>query len=146
MVAAGAVGASPVGFGVVLPRSPQAHDANLSIDIVAGSAVPGDSVILRNTSAQVIHIEQFTPGIIACRDSTFDLNKLCNNRSLELLPGQVISATVEQWQVLSAPLMRAYLQADASATVLSAHTDVISLAAMVNSTEAVVFQGNVALG
>ncbi len=144
MATAGAAGASPLALGAMLPGRKPAQGVHLSIDIVAGSAVPGDSVILRNSSTQLLRIEKFSPGIIACRDSIFDLNELCKNKSLELAPGQVVSATVEQWQVLSAPLMRAYLQADPSVTALSPHTDLISLAAMVNGTEAVVSQGNVA--
>lgn len=65
MAAIGVVGSSPAAHGAVLMAL--SDSADLQIGILAGKTIPGVNVILRNTTAEVLRIEAFQPGIIACR-------------------------------------------------------------------------------
>ena len=86
----------------------------LQIEILAGNAVPGDKVIMRNNTSTVMVIDQFTPAIVAFKESMIDLNMLFQDRAITIAPAQSLSATVAEWQLLAAPMFKEYLWADDS--------------------------------
>lgn len=142
MAAIGAVAPVPTALSAELMGQP--GSAELQIEILTGKAAPGDSVILRNTTTEMLRIESFQPGIIACRDSILDLNQLCKSHSLILQPMQVMPAALTRWQILAAPAMKhGYLLADDSATAVSADTDLVLLVAAVRGGNAIVASGDV---
>lgn len=117
----------------------------LQIDILAGAGVPGDSVILKNTSAQALTIDFFKPGIVVYKDSMLNLNELCADGPLMLQPGQIISKTIAEWQLLATPKLESYLLADAAAESVSATMDQLKLAATLKRSRAQVVMAQVAI-
>lgn len=102
-------------------------EAPLQIDIMMGNAVPGDTVIIRNTTSDDLTIKQFLPGVVTYKDSMFDLNMLLKQGNIQLAPEQVVAATVAEWQLLAVPQFTDYLWADEAAIELSKDTRVIKL-------------------
>ncbi len=151
MAASGLAAASPLALSAMLPatdgapvtKSPQS--AHLKIDILAGNSVPDDSIVLRNTTTDVLQISAFHPGVVACKDMVLDLNTLCRNQTLILQPGQVVSTTAAQWQEMAASESHEYLVADDSVTAISADTDLVSLLAVVDGNSATVMSSVVAI-
>ena len=145
MAAAGVAAVSPMALSAALPARKGAEaagngllDTHLQIDILAGRSVPEDSVILRNTTTDVLQINAFRPGVIAYKDSILDLNKLCSKQTLVLQPGQLVSFTARLWEEMADSAMHEYLLADNSASAISNDTDVLSLLAMIHDNNAIV--------
>ena len=103
------------------------QSAPLQIDIMAGNAVPGDTVIIRNTTPDDLAIEQFHPSVVTYKDSMFDMSTLLEEGNLHLAPKQIVAVTVTEWQLLAAPQFTDYLWADETAIELSKDTRVIQL-------------------
>ena len=101
--------------------------APLQIDIMAGNAVPGDTVIICNTTPDDLTIEQFHPSVVTYKDSMFDMSTLLEEGNLHLAPKQIVAVTVTEWQLLAAPQFTDYLWADEAAIELSKDTRVIQL-------------------
>lgn len=99
----------------------------LKIDILAGKAIPGDTVIMRNNTSTTMVIDRFMPGIVAFKDSMIDLNMLFQGSKIIIEPQRAMSATVAEWQLLAVPMFKEYLWADDSAIELSGDTHVVML-------------------
>lgn len=100
---------------------------SIQVDILAGKAIPGDTVILRNNTSAAMVFDHFTPGIVAFMGSMIDLNMLFQNGPLTIEPQQVMSATVAEWQLLAVPTLKEYLWAGDSAIQLTGDTHVVRL-------------------
>ncbi|MEM7257129.1 MAG: hypothetical protein AAF404_07050 [Pseudomonadota bacterium] len=110
----------------------QKYNGSLHIDILSGNSIPGDSIIIRNTTSRVFHLTHFSPGVVAYQGSIIDLNELCTTQPLTIAADGLYSSTLATWQVLSTDTIGNYLCADSCASSLTDDTDLLSLAADVH--------------
>lgn len=130
-----------------LPMAKPRTSMALEIHIINGTAVPENSVLIRNTTNEDMIISRFMPGHIIFDGQHMDLNAAINkntiNANSDALP--LVSSAGQSkaflYDIADAKHFRhvEYVWADHAVAALSEHTSVVTLGAFMADTNAVVY-------
>lgn len=111
----------------------------LGINIVSSSAVPGESVVIRNGTTSTLVIKRFLPGHVIFGNKVLDLNALLTAGRLEIAPSRIISFSAQASQLDAASSITEYLWAEESQVQISDDAVLLGLGAFLAGEQAVVF-------
>lgn len=121
-----------------LPLSVPRSNAELEIQIISSSAIPENSIIIRNATDSALSIEKFMPGHIVFNDRIVNINSIFKDAPIVLEASQVVSIQAEIWELLAMPPVE-FVWAEHAIEKLSHETDVITLGAFMSDSNAVMF-------
>lgn len=121
----------------------RSHD--LLIDIISSSAVPDDTVVISNNTADDIELAGFLPSIIVFHNKFVDLGALGGNEPVVLNAGQVISFQTQlngvrgkAWDALGGKRIQ-YVWADDAVREISEEMQLVSVAGFLSDQQAILY-------
>jgi hypothetical protein len=132
--AAGSSGASQ--FSASEIRTP-----DLYIDLIRSTAVPDDSVLLKNTSNETIVVKKFLPRTVVFDDVRIDLNAAAGGESLIIEPNQIVSLRTKAAPVQSDDVIE-YVWANSAVQTISEDLTTVQLGAFMVNNQAIVYPLN----
>ena len=114
---------------------------DLYIDLIRSTAVPDDSVVLKNTTNETIVVGKFLPGIVVFDDVQIDLNSAARNESLVLRPNQIVSLRTEATPVQSDDVIE-YVWANSAGQAITDDLTTVHLGVFMADNKAIVYPLN----
>lgn len=114
---------------------------DLFIDLLRSTAVPDDSVVLKNTTSETIVVSKFLPGSIVFDDVQIDLNAAVHGEALVIQPNSMVSLRTRAVSLQREDVIE-YVWANSAKQVISDDLTTVQLGAFMVDNQAIVYPFN----
>jgi len=114
---------------------------DLFIDLIRSTAVPDDSVVLKNTTSETIVVSKFLPGTVVFDDVQINLNEAAGGESIVIQPDQIVALRTKAVPVQSDDVIE-YVWANSAAQAVSDDLTTVQLGVFMVDNQAIVYPFN----